>query len=127
MTFDATEFPLVHRVLLSQCGLVVSDTQQEQDWRPLRSDSHWRSWICVPLVVSHQTLGLLSVGHAVPETFTEEHLRLSKLLAIPAAAAIQNARLYECAKIYGAELDKHTSDLKKLQSALQRLQSDPPC
>lgn len=84
LTFDATEFPLIYRVLMGQGGLVVSDTKQEQDWRPLRSISQWRSWICVPLVVSHQTLGILSVGHAVPESFSEEHLRMTKLLAIPA-------------------------------------------
>jgi len=73
-----------------------------------------------------QTLGLLSLGHSVPANFTQEHLRLAKLLAIPAAAAIQNARLYECAKIFGTELKKSASDLQDAQSALQRLQSRRP-
>jgi PAS domain S-box-containing protein len=126
LTLSATEFPLLQRVLLSQSGLVLSDTKHEQEWRTIKGSSQLRSWLCVPLVASHQTLGLLSLGHSEPDSFTQEHLRLARSLAIPAAAAIQNARLYECAKIYGAELEKRTSDLEEAQSALQRFQSGRP-
>ena len=126
LTLDAADFPVIQRVLVSQCGLVISDTKQEQEWRSLRGCGQSRSWLCVPLVASRQTLGLLSLGHPVPDSFTHEHLRLAKSVAIPAAAAIQNARLYECAKIYGAELEKRTSDLQEAQTALQRFKSDRP-
>ena len=126
LTLNASEFPLLQRAVVNQSGLLLSDTKQEQEWRPLQGSGLLRSWLCVPLVASHQTLGLLSLGHSIPDSFTHEHLRLAKSLAIPAAAAIQNARLYECAKIYGSELEKRTSDLQKAQSALQRLQSGRP-
>ena len=123
LTLNAGEFPLLQRVVVNQSGLVLSDTKQEQEWRPLKGAGPLRSWLCVPLVASHQTLGLLSLGHSVPDRLTHEHLRLAKSLAIPAAAAIQNARLYECAKIYGSELERRTSDLQEAQSALQRFQN----
>jgi PAS domain S-box-containing protein len=126
LTLDATQFPHIQRVLVSQSGLLVPDTNQEQEWCSPKGSSHLRSWLCVPLVASRQTLGLLSLGHSEPDCFTQEHLRLAKSLAIPAAAAIQNARLYECAKIYGAELEKRSSDLQEAQSALQRFQSRRP-
>jgi PAS domain S-box-containing protein len=126
LTLDAADFPFIQRVLVSQSGLVVSDTKQEQEWRALRGSGQLRSWLCVSLVASRQTLGLLSLGHPVPDSFTQEHLRLAKSVAIPAAAAIQNARLYECAKIYGAELEKRTMDLEKAESALQQFKSDRP-
>jgi PAS domain S-box-containing protein len=126
LTLNVTEFPLVQRVVVNQNGLVLSDTRQAQEWRSLQGSGGMRSWLCVPLVASRQTLGLLSLGHSAPDRFTHEHLRLAKSLAIPAAAAIQNARLYECAKIYGTELEKRTSDLNEAQSALQRLQSGRP-
>jgi hypothetical protein len=51
---------------------------------------------------------------------------LAKSVAIPAAAAIQNARLYECAQIYGTELEKRTADLQEAQTALQRFQTRRP-
>jgi GAF domain-containing protein len=126
LTLDAADFPVVQRVLVSQSGLVVSDTKQEKEWRALRGSGQLRSWLCVPLVASRQMLGLLSLSHPVPDSFTHEHLRLAKSVAIPAAAAIQNARLYECAKIYGAELEKRTLDLQKAESALQQFKSDRP-
>ncbi len=110
----------------SQSGILLSDTKQEQEWRTIKGSGPLRSWLCVPLIASHQTLGLLSLGHSTPGSFTQEHLRLAKSLAIPAAAAIQNARLYECAKIYGTELEKRTSDLQETQSALRRFQSGRP-
>jgi GAF domain-containing protein len=68
--------------------------------------------------VRGQYLGCLSVGHVQPGLYTQEHLRRAELLAIAAAAAIQNARLYETARIYGEELEKRIGDLKRAEAAL---------
>lgn len=125
-TLDAANFPFIQRLLVTQNGIFLPDTRQEHDWRALDGASQPCSWLGVPLIAAHQTLGLLSLGHSVPNIFTREHLRLAKSLAIPAAAAIQNARLYECANICGSELEKRTSDLHEAQSALQRFQSHRP-
>lgn len=126
LAFNAADFPLLQGVLINQTGRMLPDTEREEEWRVLKGSGQVRSWVCVPLVASRQTLGLLSLGHSVAASFTQEHLRLAKLLAIPAAAAIQNARLYECAKIFGTELKKSASDLQEAQSALQRFQSGHP-
>jgi len=126
VTLDAREFPVLQRVLRIRDGILLADTSQEQEWRALKGFGQLHSWLCVPLVASRQTLGLLSLGHSAPDSFTQEHLRLTKSLAIPAAAAIQNARLYECAKIYGTELEKRTSDLRQAQHALEHFQSRRP-
>jgi GAF domain-containing protein len=55
-------------------------------------------------MASGEVLGVLSVGSSDAHKFTAEHFRLAKSLAIPAAVAIRNARLYERAEIYAAEL-----------------------
>jgi PAS domain S-box-containing protein len=65
-------------------------------------------------------LGLLSLGDSHAQAFSQEHLRLAKSLAIPAAVAIQNARLFERAEIYGAELEQRLGDLEHTQNALRR-------
>jgi len=65
-------------------------------------------------------LGLLSVGHTQPKTFTQDHLRRTQLLAIPAAAAIQNSRLYERAEIFGSELQRRLTDLRQTEKALEQ-------
>ena len=67
---------------------------------------------------------MLSVGHAEPNQLTEDHLRRAELLAIPAAAAIENARLYARAEIFASELEKRLIDLKAAETALQQAQGD---
>jgi PAS domain S-box-containing protein len=98
---------------------LLTDTKNEQEWPSFKGHSDIRSWLCVPLVASQQTLGLLSVGHTQPKTFTQDHLRRTQLLAIPAAAAIQNSRLYERAEIYGSELQRRLTDLRQTEKALE--------
>jgi PAS domain S-box-containing protein len=73
----------------------------------------------VPLFAAEDFLGFLSVGHSEPNYLTEDHLRRAELLAIPAAVAIQNARLYSTAEIYGSELEKRLNDLESTQHALE--------
>jgi PAS domain S-box-containing protein len=99
---------------------LLSDTKDEKEWPSFKGHTDIRSWLCVPLVASQQTLGLLSVGHTQPNTFTQDHLRRTQLLAIPAAAAIQNSRLYERAEIYGSELQRRLTDLRQTEKALEQ-------
>jgi GAF domain-containing protein len=81
----------------------LADTREEADWRENKAFGNVRSWIAVPLLVSDNVLGLLSIGKILPQASTPEHFRLAKSLAIPAAVAIHNARLYEWAQIYANE------------------------
>jgi PAS domain S-box-containing protein len=120
LTVDAADYPVVLRALADHRGILLCDTTQEGEWRELKGQGNLRSWMCVPLMASNQALGLLALGHSAPNTFTEEHLRLAKSLAVPAAVAIQNARLYERAEIYGAELERRLSDLHEAQKALEQ-------
>ena len=118
LTLNADDSPFLQRILAGQKSFLISDTQQEESWRTFDGHAHLASWLSVPLVASGQYLGFLSVGHAEPNRFTQDHLRRAELLAIPAAAAIQNSRLYERAAIYGEELEKRIEDLRRAQAAL---------
>jgi len=64
------------------------------------------------------------VGHVHPNMYTKEHVRRAELLAISAAVAIQNARLFSCAEIYASELEKRLGDLKQAETALAQTQGD---
>lgn len=116
--FEAGDYPIINRILSNHNSVVVFDTNRDLDWRVFKGHPHLRSWICVPLIASKRTVGLLSLGHGVAGGLTSEHLRIAELLAIPAAAAIQNARLYERAEIYSEELEKRLADLRVAQNAL---------
>lgn len=98
------------RVRVTRKSVLVRDTRQEATWEDTHPLSGVRSWICVPLVaaterLSERVLGLLSVCHSSPNAFSSEHFRVAQSLGISAAVAIQNARLYERAEIYAAELE----------------------
>jgi PAS domain S-box-containing protein len=119
MTWNASDHaPLMH-VLVTRNLLLVRNTAEQEGWAQFKGHSHFHSWLCVPLIASQEVVGLLCLGDSQAYVFTQEHLRLAKSLAIPAAVAIQNARLYERAEIYGAELEKRLADLGQTERALQ--------
>lgn len=99
--------------------VIISDTNDKTNWKAENSLLAFRSWLGVPLVASNEVLGLLSLGDSHPNAFSEESVRLAKSLAIPAAVAIQNARLYERASIYAIELEQRLADLNEAQKALR--------
>jgi PAS domain S-box-containing protein len=120
-TLDAAGTDFLMRVLTTKNSLLISDTAQEPQWSGFRGHTHLLSWLCVPLVAGQQVLGLLSIGDTHACTFTQEHLRLAKSLAIPAAVAIQNARLYERSEIYSVELEQCRAELIRTNQALQQV------
>jgi PAS domain S-box-containing protein len=120
LTFVAEESTFFHRILTEQKSVLIADTNTEEKWRTFKGHKHLRSWLSAPLVASGQYLGCLSVGHTQPNLYTQDHLRRAELLAIPAAAAIQNARLYETACIYSETLESRIAELKRAETALAK-------
>ena len=118
LTLNADRSAFLKSILTNQRSVLIPDTAGEVSWSTFEGHAELRSWLSVPLVASGQYLGFLSVGHSEPDRLTEEHLRRAQLLAIPAAAAIQNSRLYERAAIYGEELERRVKDLSETQAAL---------
>ncbi|MFZ1974607.1 MAG: PAS domain S-box protein [Candidatus Acidiferrales bacterium] len=117
---DARDSPLLMEILATKKSLLIANTAHEEQWVKFKGFSHLRSWLCVPLVASHQVLGFLSLGDTHAQIFTQEHLRLARSLAIPAAVAIQNARLYEQAEIFRGELEQRLADLERAEKVLAR-------
>jgi PAS domain S-box-containing protein len=120
LTFVADESPFFQRICSERKRILIPDTRQQEGWQTFEGHKQFRSWLSVPLLAADEFLGLLSVGHVEPNHFTEDHLRRAELLAIPAAVAIQNARLYSTAEIYGSELEKRLTDLQKAEQALDQ-------
>jgi len=108
---------------LGRKSIFLENTQNEPEWREHAAFGCARSWICVPLVVSENLVGLLSVCSKEPGRFTRDHFKFAKSLALSAAVAIQNARLYESVAIYASELEVQLKKLKETQQALEQTQS----
>jgi diguanylate cyclase (GGDEF)-like protein/PAS domain S-box-containing protein len=52
------------------------------------------SYIGIPLTLRERTIGLISIQNNRPDAYTEDHIRILERIAVQAAIAIENARLY---------------------------------
>jgi GAF domain-containing protein len=110
-------------VLFEKRAILLQDVAKESGWRDMQPLEHLHSWLGVPLLAAGRVLGIMSLGMHSPRAFTAEHLRIAKSLAVPAAVAIQNARVHERAEIYAAELELRLRQLREAQNALQHASS----
>lgn len=117
-TLDASTYPILDQILKTGTGILISDTRRDAGWRAIGEDQEIRCWLAVPLHWANHIVGFLVVSHTLPGKLSEEHFRIAGSLAIPAAVAIQNARLYERAEIYGEQLGRRLSDLQTAERAL---------
>ncbi len=79
-----------------------------------------RSILCVPLVIKGQTIGAIEGINKQDGTFDEEDLRLLSRLALPAATAIENARLFEQAQQEIIERKRAEDALEEERALLAR-------
>jgi PAS domain S-box-containing protein len=94
------------QVVLSREPFIIDDIWGDEEWiRGVRGQwpgpslsEEVRSWLGVPLVAKGRLIGVLRLDHSQPGYFTQEHARLALAFADQAAAAIENARLYEQAQ-----------------------------
>ena len=78
---------------------LVANTNQDIRWlrRPDDEDNRTgpKSAICAPITVREELVGVLTLVHARPNFFDQDHLALLQSIADQAGIAIHNARLYE--------------------------------
>jgi sigma-B regulation protein RsbU (phosphoserine phosphatase) len=81
--------------------------------------------ICAPLKIQEQTIGVVNICNSQPVPYTAQDLKLFTALTSQAAAAIDNALLYERLKDYAQTLEmrvaQRTADLEKANLELHRL------
>ena len=80
-----------------------------------------RSLLAVPLVHRERVVGLLTLSRSEPGYYTPRHARLATAIAAHAAAAIENARLYEQAREAQAGLARQLERLAALTAITQQL------
>ena len=108
----------------SHTSLLVRDFEAELESLPARpryiAGDPPRSAVFVPLLVGETALGAIAIQSRRAHAFTEEHLRLLTIVANHAAAALQNARLYEQAQHQAAQLQR-LSEISQRINAIQSL------
>ncbi|MCB8980952.1 MAG: GAF domain-containing protein [Ardenticatenaceae bacterium] len=94
LPYRAKSSSLIEKLLATQHSVRIEDAHLHPEWEYRERNRYVRSWLGVPLVAQGQTLGLYSLSKQEPGFFTEEHQLQAEALAVQAAVAVVNARLY---------------------------------
>lgn len=78
-----------------QAPLILADAQNDVRFKRWGDAAHVRSWMGVPLIKRNDVIGFLTIDHSQPNVYTQNHAKLAQAFANQAAAAIENARLFE--------------------------------
>ncbi len=86
-------------VLRERKAVLIPNTSRDTRWLRRPDDEQDRSGakcaICVPLIAREAVVGILTLVHPKPGTFTESHLMLLQAIADQAGIAVHNARLHD--------------------------------
>lgn len=74
-------------------GEIVNDV--DIDARRVVGHTSIKALICAPLKVGERVIGVIALGSTMPMAYTAAELKLLNTLALQAASAIENARLFE--------------------------------
>ena len=74
-------------VIQNQQGALIADTSQDERWLKRPDDeanqTGAKSAVCVPLVAHQNLVGVMTLVHPVPHSFSTEHLELIQAIAEP--------------------------------------------
>ncbi len=90
-----TRYPCFVRMMKTQEPLLVPETTTDPNWVQVEGWEWLRSYVAAPILVRGETVGFLDVDSAQPGKFRSADLRCLRAFADHAAAAIENARLYQ--------------------------------
>jgi PAS domain S-box-containing protein len=82
--------------------------------------SMMRSYVGIPLMIKDRVVGVLSMQSLAPNAYTPNQIQTLELLSIQAAIAIQNAQLYQQARLEIMERERADA---QIQHQLKRLKS----
>lgn len=95
---DTMERGLAGWVVRNRKPAWIPDTSKDERWLRRPDDavdrSGAKSALCVPLLARERLVGVLTLVHPVPKTYTKDHFNLMQAIADQAGIAVLNARLY---------------------------------
>lgn len=98
--------------------LILADAQADPRFVRWAGTNYIRGWIGVPLIVSGQVIGFLTLDNRQVAAYSEAEAALAQAFANQAAIAIENARLFDQVQHYTKELEQRVADRTRELSAL---------
>ena len=89
------EVPSLRRLVESRQPQLIADTYHDPQWIHVPATRWIRSYVAAPIEHKGRILGVLELSSSQPNFFTPKHASHLHLFAAQAAAAVENARLFD--------------------------------
>ncbi|PJF28438.1 MAG: hypothetical protein CUN52_13185, partial [Phototrophicales bacterium] len=86
---------LVATAIHTQEAVIVQDTSTDPNFLPNELLPDTKSEVAIPLRSQNRVIGVLDIQHNVPNTFTEDSIRLFQSMANQIAVTYENVALYQ--------------------------------
>lgn len=86
---------LVATAISTQKAVIVQDTKQDPNFLSNELLPDTRSEVTIPLRSKERVIGVLDIQHNIPNTFTEDNIRLFQSMADQLAVTFENVSLYQ--------------------------------
>lgn len=80
---------------VAETGVAEVVTDVDADPRRVSERTAMKALMCAPLKIGERVTGVIALGSTIPMAYTAAELKLLTTLALQAATAIENARLFE--------------------------------
>jgi signal transduction histidine kinase len=105
MLLDLDGHPLNRFVVETGTPMLIDDVNQDPRWSPRPGSSPIKSWMGIPLCVSGEVIGMLTIDSREAGVYGDEERDLAGAFADFAAVAVRNTRLFATARRKIDELD----------------------
>jgi serine phosphatase RsbU (regulator of sigma subunit) len=109
---------------VADAGVAEIVNDLEDDARRAVRDTTLRALIAAPLKVGERVIGVVALGSTLPMSYTAAELKLLTTLALQAATAIENARLFERTIEAALERERLQALHREAELARARLESE---
>ena len=116
--FGALDSPPIQTMLTTRQLVAVQDTAVSSEYHPFNKNG--RNWLGIPLVVNGRVIGFCILDREAPYLFMPAEIQLTEALVHQAAGAIENARLFEEARVNRERLKSLSHRLVEIQETERR-------
>lgn len=118
---DPNENPFFQKVLTGRRTVIVSGLRPHEGRGSAVTPGICGTWMGIPLIAAGEVFGLCIFGHPDPHSSTPEQIQLAEGLSGGAAAAIQNAKLFEEIRSSNERIKSLTHKTVEIQERERRL------
>jgi PAS domain S-box-containing protein len=120
MSHSLDDFPLLDQIFITLQPLLLTEVDGSEEWQRAAGLEWVRSYVGAPLVAAGQVFGIINLHSDQPGAFDQRTVERLIAYTAPAAAAIQNAWLFEQVRSSRESLQALSRRLVEVQEGERR-------